>query len=106
MFKSMLLAMATVAATLTFPAAEADAFGGRGYARRQARRARYIAPAPVAVHRVYAAPVVSYRAPVYYHPSVSVNVGGYGSFYGSHYYGGPHHYGYPHHGGVSVRVGW
>ena len=111
MFKMILLAGVAIATSLTFSADHADAFGGRGYARRHARRA-YHAPAPVVVQRVYAAPVVSYyrapvvsyhRAPVHYQPPVSVSVGRYGSYYGSRYHG----YGYPSYGGgVSIGIGW
>lgn len=110
MLKMILLAVVAIAASVTFPAEEADAFGGRGYARRHARRA-YYAPAPVVVQRVYAAPVVThyhapvvthYRAPVYHRPAVSVNVGRYGSYYGSGYYRSS----YPSYGGVSIGIGW
>lgn len=86
MLKMILLAGVAIATSLTFSVNQAEAFGGRGYARRQVRRA-YYAPAPVIVQRVYAAPVVNYyRAPVYYRPPVSVTVGRYNSFYGSGYY--------------------
>ncbi len=104
----ILLAVVVIATSLVFSADHADAFGGRGYARRQARRAHYV-PAPVVVQRVYAAPVVSYyrapvvsyyRAPVYHHAPVSVHVGRYGSYYGSGYYGAGHH------GGVAIGIGW
>ena len=111
MLKIVLLAGVAIATSLTFSADHADAFGGRGYARRQARRV-YYAPAPVVVQRVYAAPVVShysapvvsyYGAPVYHQPPVSVNVGRYGSYYGSGYYGSS----YPSYGGgVSIGIGW
>ena len=112
----ILLAGVAIAAALVFSADDAGAFGGRGYARRHARRA-YHAPAPVVVQRVYAAPVVSYYsppvvsyapapvvryAPVYRQPSVSVNVSRYGSYYGSGYYRSS----YPTFGGVSVGIGW
>lgn len=103
MFKMILLAGVAIAASLTFSADHADAFGGRGYARRQARRAHH-AHTPVVVQRVYAAPVVSYHhAPVHYRAPVSVNVGRYGSYYGSGYHG----YAYPSYGGgVSIGIGW
>lgn len=103
MMKNILIAGVVIAASVTLLADTADAFGGRGYARRQARRTTYVvAPvvaAPVVVQRVYAAPVVNYyRAPVYHHPHVPVHVGGYNSYYRA---------GYPAYGGgVSVRVGW
>ena len=104
MMKSILLAVVAIAASLTFSADQADAFGGRGHARRHARRTHYV-PVPVVVQRVYAAPVVSYyRAPIYYQPPVSVNVGRYGGYYGSGYYGSSYHnFGHPSHG---ARVGW
>ena len=103
MFKMILLTSVAVAASLTFSADHADAFGGRGYARRHARHA-YYAPAPVVVQRVYVAPVVSsYRAPFHYPAPVSVHVGRYGSFYGSSY----RRFGYPSYGrGVSIGIGW
>ncbi|TWU32466.1 hypothetical protein [Novipirellula artificiosorum] len=102
MIKKILLTAVAVATSLAFCADSADAFGGRGYARRQVRRS-YYAPAPVVVQRVYVAPVATYyRAPVYYQPPVSVSVGRYGSYYGSGYYAPT----YPSYGGVSVRVGW
>ncbi|TWT78955.1 hypothetical protein CA13_03520 [Planctomycetes bacterium CA13] len=102
MVKIVLFAVIAIAASLSFSADHADAFGGRGYARRQARRA-YYAPAPVVVQRVYVAPVMSYyHAPVYYPAPVSVNVGTHGSYYRSSYRG----YGYPSYGGVSVQIGW
>lgn len=98
MFKQILLVGAAVACTLTLFADHAEAFGGRGYARRQVRRA-YYAPAPVVVRRAYVAPVVTrYHTPGYYHAPVSVGVGHYGGYYGSGYRG----YG----SGVSVRIGW
>ena len=91
MLKIALIAGIAIATSLTFPADNADAFGGRGYARRQARRARW-APAPVVVHRTYTtpvvryynAPVVTYGAPVYHQPAVSVGVSHYN--YGSGHY--------------------
>ena len=99
----ILLAGAAIAACFTISADDADAFGGRGYARRHARHAHHHVSAPVVVQRVYAAPVVSYyRAPVYYRPPVSVSVGRYGSYYGSRYHG----FGYPSYGGVSIGIGW
>ncbi|WP_231617299.1 hypothetical protein [Novipirellula aureliae] len=103
MLKMILLAVVAVATSLAFSAPDADAFGGRGYARRQARHA-YHAPAPVVVQRVYVAPVVKYyRPPVYYPSPVSVNVRRYGSYYGSYYRG----YDYPRYGGgVSISIGW
>ena len=103
MLKNILLTGVAIATSLAFSADHADAFGGRGYARRQARGA-YYAPAPIVVQRVYAAPVRSYyRAPVYYQPPVSVHVGRYGSDYGSGYYRSS----YPSYGGgVSIGVGW
>ena len=102
MLKMILLIGVAITTSLTFAAEQADAFGGRGYARRQVRRA-YYAPAPVVVQRVYAAPVVNYyRAPAYYRAPVSVEVGRYNSYYGSGYYQPI----YPPYGGVSVRVGW
>ena len=111
MMKMILLAGVAIATSLTFSADHADAFGGRGYARRQARRA-YYAPTPVVVQRVYAPPVVSYYSPpvvsyspaaVYYQPPVSVNVGRYDSYYGSGYYRSS----YPTYGGgVSIGIGW
>jgi hypothetical protein len=106
MFKNILLAGVAIATSLTFPTVHADAFGGRGHARRHVRHAHhaYYAPAPVVVHRVYAAPVVShYRAPVYYHPPVSVHVGRHHSYHGSGYYRSS----YPSYGGgVSIGIGW
>jgi hypothetical protein len=103
MLKMILLAGVAIAASLTFSADHADAFGGRGYARRHARHA-YYAPAPVVVQRVHVAPVVRYyRAPVYYPAPVSVNVGRYGSYYRSRYRG----FGFPSYGrGVSIGIGW
>jgi hypothetical protein len=112
MLKFLIVGVA-IATSLIFTADQADAFGGRGYARRHARRA-YYAP-PVVVRRAYVAPVVHhYRAPVYYRPPVSVNIqtAPYGSYYGSGYY----HHGYPSYGGggvsiygrggVSIGIGW
>lgn len=111
MLKMILLTGIAIATSLTFSADHADAFGGRGYARRQARHAHY-APAPVVVQRVYAAPVVRHysapavsyhRAPVLYRPPVSVNVGRYGSYYGSGFFGSS----YPSYGGgISIGIGW
>ena len=111
MSKLFLIAAVAITASLTVSVEEADAFGGRGAARRYARNA-YYAPAPVAVHRVYVAPVVYaapavyaapvvgyYRAPLYTAPAVSIGVGRYGSGYR---YG----YGYPSYGGVSIGIGW
>lgn len=106
MFKMILLSGVAIAASLVCSADHADAFGGRGYARRQARHLShhaYYVPAPVVVQRVYTAPVVSYyRAPVYYPAPVSVNVSRYGSYYGSSYRG----FAYPSYGGVSIGIGW
>ena len=104
MFKHILAAAVAIATSLTFMADQADAFGGRGHARRHARRAiHHHAPAPVVVQRVYAAPVVSYyRAPVYYHPPVSVHVGRHHGHHRSRYYGPA----YPSYGGVSIGIGW
>ena len=97
MLKSILLATATIATTLTFAVDEAEAFGGRGYARRQARRA-YHAPAPV-VRRTHVAPVVRYySAPRYYRAPVSVGVSRYGGYYR---WGAP-----AYRGGVSIGIGW
>ena len=103
MLKMILLAGAAITASLTFSADHADAFGGRGYARRHAHHA-YYAPAAVVVQRVYVAPVVSYYpAPIYYPAPVSINVGGYGGYYGSGYRG----FGYPSYGrGVAIGIGW
>ncbi|MGB7324275.1 MAG: hypothetical protein WBD31_05350 [Rubripirellula sp.] len=106
MLKYLLAACAVI--TSVSLAADADAFGGRGYARRQVRSV-YRAPVPVVVRRV---PVV---APVYpvrtYRPGVSVNIGTsgyrpYGGYYGSGYRG--YGYGYPAYrgGGVSIGIGW
>ena len=106
MFKMILLSGVAIAASLSFSADHADAFGGRGFARRQARHHShhaYYVPAPVVVQRVYVAPVVSYyRSPAYYPAPVSVGVGRYGSYYGSSYRG----FGYPSYGGVSIGIGW
>lgn len=103
MLKMILLAGVAIATSLTFSVDQAEAFGGRGYARRQARRTHY-APAPVVVQRVYAAPVVNhYRAPVYYQRPVSVTVGRYNSFYGPRYYSP---YRSPYRGGVAIGIGW
>ncbi len=103
MLKMLLLAGVAIAASLTFPADHADAFGGRGYARRQARRAHY-APAAVVVQRSYAVPVVSYyRAPVYYPTPVPVSIGRFGSYHGSSH----HHFSHPFYGrGISMGIGW
>ncbi|TWU48840.1 hypothetical protein Poly51_47440 [Rubripirellula tenax] len=106
MLKYFVAALA-IAASLSF-AADAEAFGGRGYARRQTRRVYY----PVVVPRVAVVPVARvstyYRAPAY-RPPVSINIGTggyrpYGGFYGSGYRG----YGYPSYrgGGVSIGIGW
>ena len=108
MFRNIFVAAVAIAISMTFAAEYADAFGGRGYARRQVRRAHHHVHhahvAPLVVHRayvapVYRAPVVRYHsAPAYYHRPVSVHVGRtYGAGYP--YYGG---YG----SGVSVNVGW
>ncbi|TWU51816.1 hypothetical protein [Rubripirellula reticaptiva] len=114
MLKYLLAAFAVI--TSVSLAADADAFGGRGYARRQARSV-YRAPAPVIVRRVpVIAPAYSVRA---YRPAVSVNIGtgGYQP-YGSSYYGSGYRgygYGYPSYrggypayrsGGVSIGIGW
>jgi hypothetical protein len=102
MLRTILLAGAAIATSLTFSPADAEAFGGRGYARRQARHA-YYAPAPVVVQRVYVAPVARYyRAPAYSPAPVSIGVGRYGSYYAPRYSG----FGYPSYGGVSIRIGW
>ncbi len=113
MSKFFLLAVVAFTASLTVSAENADAFGGRGAARRSARQV-YYAPAPIAVQRVYAAPTVYaapvvgyYRAPLYQPPAVSIGVGRYGSNYG---YGYPAYrypsFGYPSYGGVSIGIGW
>jgi hypothetical protein len=99
----VIIAGVAIVASLTIATDQAEAFGGRGYARRHARHVHHV-PAPVVVQRVYVAPVVGYyRAPIYYRPPVSVNVGvgRYNSYYGPGFYG-PHHRG----GGVSVGIGW
>lgn len=108
MLKKLLVVGVAIATSLTFAAEQADAFGGRGYARRQVRRAYYPPVPVVAVPRVYAAPVVPvyhppvYRPPVYHPPAVSIGVGRYGSYYGPGYFRPA----YPAYGGVSVRIGW
>lgn len=104
LFRMLFLAMLTIVVSLAAAPERADAFGGRGYARRQVRRAvPYAYPArvyaPVVVQPVYAAPVVTrYRAPAYnYYPQVPVRASRYGSYYGS---------GYPSYGGISIGISW
>ncbi len=94
----ILIAAVAVATVLTFAVNDAEAFGGRGYARRHARHAyHHHHRAPVVVQRAYVAPVATYyRAPAYYRPPVSVHVGRYNSYYG-----------YPaYRRGVSIGIGW
>jgi hypothetical protein len=105
--KHILLAALAITASLTLSVDNAEAFGGRGAARRYIRSS-YYAPVtvvvPAAVPRVYSVPVVSYySAPVYRPPAVSVRVGSFGNYYGTGYRG----FGYPVYGrGVSIGIGF
>ncbi len=104
-----ILAAGAVLLSLSF-AVDADAFGGRGYARRHARRAHHVP--------VYRAPVVVRSVPVvgltpvrsYYRAPVSIGIGtgvypgygGYGRYGGFNNYRG---YGYPGYGGGGISIG-
>ena len=103
MHKIVLITGVAIMASLTIAADCADAFGGRGYARRQSRRSRRVSAN--VVHRVpvvsyYSTPVVTYPPPVYHQPSVSVGVIPHDTYYPSGHYQTI----YPSVGSVSVEV--